>query len=69
MGMQSKTCKLDQIPTNKIKQVLQSCLPSLTKIVDLSLNTGTFTKKLKSTIVRPLIKAIKREPSKLITKQ
>ena len=23
MGMQSKTCKLDQIPTNKLKQLLQ----------------------------------------------
>ena len=42
MGMQSKAYELDQTPTDKLKQVLQSCLPSLTKIVNLSLDTGTF---------------------------
>ena len=60
MGMQSKTCKLDQIPTNKLKQVLQSFLPSLTKIVNLSLNSGTFNENWKTAIVRPLIKATKK---------
>ena len=72
MGLQSKTCKLDLIPTNKLKQVLQSCLPSLTQIVNLSLDTGTFNEKLKTTIVRPLMKAIKKgrkEPLKLTTNQ
>ena len=59
MAMQSKTYELDQIPTSKLNQVLQSCLPPLTKIVNLSLDTGTFNKKWKTTVVRPLLKAIK----------
>ena len=39
MGMQSKTCELhvDQIPTDNLKHILQSCLQFLTKIVILSL--------------------------------
>ena len=64
IGMQSKTCELNQIPTNKLKQILQSCLPSLTKIVNLFVNTGTFNENWKTTIVRPLIKAIKKETIK-----
>ena len=29
-GMPSKTCQLDIIPTDKLKEVLQGCLPAIT---------------------------------------
>ena len=56
-AMPSKSCELDYMGTDKIKEVLHTCLPSITKIVNLSLEKGTFSNQWKTAIVKPLIKA------------
>ena len=55
--MPSKSCELDHMGTDKMKEVLHTCLPSITKIVNLSLEKGTFSNQWKTAIVKPLIKA------------
>ena len=55
-NMPSKTCRLDIIPTDKLKEILDSILPSLCHIVNLSLNTSQFCNRWKEAIVKPLIK-------------
>ena len=37
MGMQSKTCELDPIPTSIIKENLDKFLPTITALVNISL--------------------------------
>ena len=54
--MQSKTCQLDEIPTAKLQEILEGCLPSITHIVNSSLDQGKFCKDWKEAIVKPLIK-------------
>ena len=58
--MPSKSCELDYMGTDKIKEVLHTCLPSITKIVNLSLEKGTFSNQWKTAIEKPLIKAKKK---------
>ena len=60
IGMPSKSCELNTIPTIFLKKVLKQCLPSIAKIVNLSLDTGEFCKRWKSAVVGPLIKAISK---------
>ena len=38
-AMPSKSCELDYMGTDKIKEVLHTCIPSITKIVNISLET------------------------------
>ena len=57
MGMPTKTCKSDIIPTKLLKEVLPAIIPALTKIVNLSIKNGIFSEKWKSAIVKPLIKS------------
>ena len=54
--MQPKTCKLDQIPTNKLQEILDGCLPALLHITNRSLELGEFVNKWKEALVKPLIK-------------
>ena len=58
MDMKTKSCELDPIPTYILKNedVLKAALPVLTKIVNLSLSTGTFVQNWKNAVVRPLLK-------------
>ena len=58
MGMPTKTCKSDIIPTKLLKEVLPAIIPALTKIVNLSIKNGVFSEKWKSAIVKPLIKSL-----------
>ena len=51
LGMPSKSSKLNNIPTTFLKKVLKQCLPSIAKIVNLSLVTGSFCDKWKSAVV------------------
>ena len=44
-----------------MKEVLLICIPSITKIVNLSLNKGAFSNQWKTAIVKPLIKAKKND--------
>ena len=55
-NMKTKSCELDPIPTHITKQILDTLLPAITKIVNLSLSTGTFSNQWKQAIVRPLLK-------------
>ena len=56
--MESKTtsCALDPIPTSLLKQCIECILPVLTKMVNLSLQTGIFPDEWKLALVIPLIK-------------
>ena len=54
--MQPKTCGLDIIPTSKLQEMLPGCLPSITHLVNSSLDQGTFSEDWKEALVKPLIK-------------
>ena len=57
-SMHSKSCELDPIPTNLLKLLIDKCLPHITEIVNVSLTTGKFSEKWKTSVVRPLIKKL-----------
>ena len=52
----SKACSLDPCPTHIVKQCIDILLPSLTKLVNLSLKNGIFPNPFKQAIVTPLVK-------------
>ena len=54
--MPSKTCQLDDVPTAKLQEILEGCLPSITHIVNSSLGQEKFCEDWKEAIVKPLIK-------------
>ena len=56
MAMKSKSCETDPIPTHIFKQLLPSVIPTVTKIVNLSLSEGEFCHMWKVAVVRPLLK-------------
>ena len=54
--MPSKTCQLHIIPTVKLKEVLEGCLPPITHITNSPLDTSSFCEEWKEAIVKPLVK-------------
>ena len=52
----SKSCDLDSLPTWMLKIHLDSLLPVITKIVNLSLDTVSFPNTFKNALVTPLLK-------------
>ena len=42
LSSKNKTCELDTIPINLLKDILLSVLKTITQIVNMSLTTGTF---------------------------
>ena len=55
-SMPSKACTLDILQTDRLKQVLEGCLPTITNIVNSLLNTGEFCKELKEALAKlPII--------------
>ena len=52
----NKSCDLDPIPTNLLKNILPSVLQLITNIVNLSLEHGMFPDTLKLALVKPLLK-------------
>ena len=52
----SKYCHLDPVPTSVLKQVFGHVLPTLTTLVNKSLQESNFLNKLKSASVVPLLK-------------
>ena len=56
MAMKTKSCELDPLPTHLLKESIDLLLPSITKIVNLSLSSGRFSSHWKEAIVRPLLK-------------
>ena len=56
IGMPTKSCELDAIPTLLLKQILPAVLPVITRIVNMSLQDGKFADKWKVAVIRPLLK-------------
>ena len=55
-SMPSKTCALDIMSTARFKEVLGTILPSITHIVNKSLDQGEFYTSWKEALVKPLVK-------------
>ena len=58
MNMKTKQCELDTILTHNIKEALLQIKSALTQMVNISLQSGTFAKTWKTTLVKPLIKKL-----------
>ena len=56
MPSKSTTCKLDPIPTSLLKEHISILLPIITKMINLSLQTGVFPNDWTLALVTPLIK-------------
>ena len=56
ISMKCKSCELDAIPTNLLKELLPSCIGTITHIVNTSLTKGIFANNWKTAIVCPLLK-------------
>ena len=57
-AMPSKCCDLDVIPTSLLKEALESLVPTLMKLVNLSLAEGVFIEEWKIALVKPLLKKV-----------
>ena len=53
--MQIKLCELDYLPTHILKNHIDSFIPILTKIVNLSLESGVFSEDWKTAILTTII--------------
>ena len=51
--MKTKSCELDALPTHILKEMLDDLLPTITKIINISLTNGIFIDKWKNALVRP----------------
>ena len=65
MSSPSKHCHLDPIPMWILKEHIDILLPTITKIVNLSLATSTFPSQFKSAIVKPFVKKSSLDPENL----
>ena len=54
--LQMKSCELDIIPTYILKDNIEKFLPTVTKLVNLSLAKGKFDQSWKTAILRSLLK-------------
>ena len=52
----SKCCELDPMPTQLLKQNIEIVLPTITRIINISLPEGKFNTNLKEALLRPLLK-------------
>ena len=59
--MPAKYCDLDAVPTSIIKEALDLLLPTLVKLVNLSLVEGEFVQQWKTALVKPLLKKVGME--------
>ena len=55
-NMTTKTCKLDPIPIDLLKQLLPKYFCTFMQIVNMSLTQGVFSNEWNTAIVRPLLK-------------
>ena len=56
MKLQMKSCESDPIPMYILKDNLDSFLPALTKLVNLSLTEGVYCEEWKAAILKQLLK-------------
>ena len=52
--LQTKSCELDVVPTKILKEIMDSLIDPITKIVNISLSKGQFASEWKTAILRPL---------------
>ena len=52
----AKSCELDPIPTDLLKKCKSTIVPAITRIINISLDTGVVPEDLKKAIVRPTLK-------------
>ena len=57
-SMKTKSCELNDILTNILKALLPKILPSITRIVNTSLDLGKFSHTWKIALVCPLLKKL-----------
>ena len=57
MKILSKSCKLDILTTSLLKRVLDSCLPAITRVFNLSLDKEEFCTNWKTAVVKSFIKS------------
>ena len=65
--MPSKTCSIDPMPTNLVKECLDVLAPFLVRIVNCSFDSGIFPHHCKEAIIRPLIKKVGLDTNDLKT--
>ena len=58
MGAPAKSCPLDPIPANIVKNCLDDLLPVLTSIINSSLSSGFFPDEWKEALILPLLKRL-----------
>ena len=56
MGMSSKSCESDPVPTTLLKEILPQVIKLITKIINISLELGIFASQWKVALVKPLLK-------------
>ena len=61
----TKSCPIHPLPTWMLKQHIGTLLPTITKIVNLSMATGTFPFQFKKPLVTPLLKKLSLDVSVL----
>ena len=55
-GFPKKSCTLDPMPTSLVINCIDVLLPVITKIINLSLESGSFASNWKCALVNPLLK-------------
>ena len=56
ISTKSKSCELEPIPTTLLKNIVPGVLPTITKIINLSLQSGSFLRKWNTAVVTLLMK-------------
>ena len=64
MGMKMKSCEMDPILTELLKKCIVEVLPTITKIINISLRDGVFVDMWKTAIICPLLKSFSLEIQK-----
>ena len=62
MKSPSKSCKLDPVPIDLLKEAIHKIAPTLMNLINTSLNLGTFPTELKRALLRPLLKKATLDP-------
>ena len=57
----NNSCELDPIPTSILKQYIEEIVPLIQHITNVSFDTRVFPKKLKTGLIRPILKSGKQE--------
>ena len=58
MGMASKSCESDPVPTTLLKEILPQVIKLITKTINTSLELGFFASQWKVALVKPLLKKV-----------